>query len=87
MTLGEIIEKEYKNLVDARGCIYVDYRTYTPDGEDIFTGACVITNTGDIVSLDHDTYSMNDEFIKYEIQPGDDNILVCWYESEWLNGK
>lgn len=85
MTLFEITKKEYNNILNIDGYIYVDYRTFTPDGDDILTGICLINKNGDIVSLDYDSYSMNDEFINYEIIYDTDNnkVLVCYYESEW----
>lgn len=87
MTLEEIIEKEEFDVRDQDGNIYVEYRTYTPDGEDIFTGICTVTSSDKIISLDGDTYSMNDEFIKYAVIPTQlGKGLCCWYESEWTHG-
>lgn len=85
MKLIDIINKETDKL---NYKTYVSYRTYTPDGEDIFTGYCVVNKDGEIVDSDGDIYSIYDEFDKYEIDQDNEgyNYLCCWYESEWISG-
>ena len=85
MKLIDIINKETDKLNYET---HVDYRTFAPDGTDIFTGYCVVNKAGEIIASDGDTYSIEDEFIKYKVcvSPGDEVYLECWYESEWICG-
>lgn len=65
---------------------HVDYRTITPDDEDIFTGYCVVNKAGEIIDSDGDIYSIEDEFYNYKINIDENDVpyLECYYESEWL---
>lgn len=57
MTIAELIKnKDYD---------YVSYRIVLPDGEDTFAG-CFRTKKGEIISLDGDIYSADEEVIRYE---------------------
>lgn len=83
MKLIDIINEETNKLNYET---HVDYRTYTPEGEDIFTGWCVVNKAGDIICSDLDTYSILDEFNEYKVVLDGQGIpyLECYYESEWL---
>lgn len=61
----------------------IEYRTKL-NGEDIFAGECKYTNDGKLLSIDGDSYSLDDEIIHYEISelPYDQQIITVWYESE-----
>ena len=95
MKLIDIINKETDKLNYET---HVDYRTYTPDGTDIFTGYCVINKAGEIICSDvvkygnhvkdDNDYSKDDEFTDYKVcvSPGDEVYLECWYKSEWIGG-
>lgn len=58
MKIGDLIEnKDYD---------YVEYRLICPDGKnDIFAG-CFKSENGEIISLDGDNYSKNEEVLNYE---------------------
>lgn len=63
MTIGDLIKnKDYD---------YVSYRMTIPSGSDIFAG-CFASKDGEIISLDGDSYSKNEEVLSYE---------------EWINSK
>lgn len=57
MTIGDLIKnKDYD---------YVSYRLTLQDGSDTFAG-CFAAKDGEIISLDGDTYSMDERVLKYE---------------------
>ena len=70
--------KDIVNYIDEND-ITIEYRTYTPDGYDILTGYCR-WNGMQLIPLDGDTYSLNDEIIKYKISIGrnDKILLTIW---------
>ena len=81
MKLKQIVDMIDKNIP------YIAYRTIISidsDDVDLFTGACR-WNDGRLIPLDGDNYSLNDEIKKYEYDK-DNNILVVWYDSEWMKG-
>ena len=57
MTIGDLIKnKDYD---------YVSYRLTLPDGSDTFAG-CFASKAGEILSLDGDTYSKDEEVLSYK---------------------
>lgn len=64
--------------------IGIMYRTYDPDGEDVFTGYCRFIN-GELFATDGGVYSLEDELVDWDIRPSSDGneYLNVWYESEW----
>lgn len=81
MTVGDLIKnKDYD---------YISWRvTLTPQlDEDIFFGVCRSEN-GKLIPLDYDTYSENEEVIRWEewSDPEEDieNGLTVVVEGEWL---
>ena len=78
MTIGDLIKnKDYD---------YVSYRLILPDGNDTFAG-CFASKGGEIISLDGDTYSNNEEVLNYEewSSPEDNvqNGLTVVVKGEW----
>lgn len=80
MTIGDLIKnKDYD---------YVSYRVTLSDGDDIFAG-CFASKSGEIISLDGDIYSKNEEVLNYEewtspeddIQNGLTIVVEC--EMDW----
>lgn len=66
--------------------VTIVYRTYGPDGEDLFTGQCEWDWKNDkLIPLDGDSYSFEDPIIKHEaVYNGDKTMTVTvWYESSW----
>lgn len=61
--------------------INIEYRTHTPDGTDVFTGACKWTGS-ELVPLDGDEYFVDDIISNYEWNS--DSELTIWYESKWI---
>ena len=62
--------------------IYCQERTNfedIPDG--IFTGSCKWTGT-ELLPLDGDIYSLDDEIYRYEWE--EDGSLTYWVHSEWI---
>ena len=74
---------------DTRVCIPITYRTYGTDGEELLAGFCRYEN-GEIIPCDGDSYSLDDQIIKYSMDLDDDENgnmkmqLTVWYESEWI---
>lgn len=83
-TIKEVLEKY--NLLDKT--VKIEYRTYTPEYEDIFAGACKYKN-GELISADGDNYSLDDVVFKYgkpTLNYDNTMSIVVWYESEWKKG-
>lgn len=82
MTIGDLIKnKDYD---------YIDYRITLPEhlgGGDTFFG-CARSENGKLIPLDYDTYSENEEVIRWEewSDPEKDvkNGLTVVVEGEWL---
>lgn len=79
MTIGELIKnKDYD---------YVSYRLTLRDGSDTFAG-CFASKDGEIIPLDGDIYSSNEEVLNYEewSKPEDDinNGLTVVVKAEWI---
>ena len=70
-----------KNLLNDLPC-RITYRTYGPNNEDLFQGACV-WNGQELKSSDGDIYSIDDDIIKYELEPSGD--ITIWRESKWVS--
>ena len=80
MTPSDVLEK-YGN----KDCV-IEYRTYcTVDSKrtDVLAGMAQYKNKM-LISMDGDSYSLNDKLIKEE-KIRDDWITV-WYESRWIKG-
>lgn len=80
MTIGDLIKnKDYD---------YVSYRLTLTDGDDIFAGYFA-SKSGEIISLDGDIYSKNEEVLNYEewTSPEDDiqNGLTIVVKTEWTH--
>lgn len=71
LTLKDILPKH---------SIDIQVRTYAPDGEDMLFGLCHWNGT-ELISVDGDNYSVNDEVSKYLF---DEFGLTYWFESEWI---
>ena len=81
MTIGDLIKnKDYD---------YVEYRLTTPNGSDIFAG-CFKSENGEIIPLDGDSYSKNEDVLNYEEwnNPKQDiqNGLTVVVKGEWVSG-
>lgn len=81
MTIGDLIKnKDYD---------YVSYRLTIRDGRDIFAG-CFASKDGEIVPLDGDSYSKDEEVLSYEEwnNPEKDikNGLTVGLKGEWISG-
>lgn len=68
-----------KDIVQNYDYNYIAYRAFLSDGTDIFIGACKYIN-GELISLDGDTYSLDDPILKYDI---DGNELEVWVDKKW----
>ena len=83
MKLREILQRINRDIP------FISYRTFvslnTDDDTDIFAGACEYKD-GEIISLDGDSYSLEDEISAYEYDK-QNNILAVWYKSKWIRGK
>ena len=80
MTIGDLIKsKDYD---------YVSYRLTLPNGSDTFAG-CFASKGGEIISLDGDIYSNDEEVLSYEewSQLEDDiqNGLTIVVKTEWTH--
>ena len=80
MTIGDLIKnKDYD---------YVSYRLTLPNGNDTFAG-CFASKGGEIISLDGDIYSNDEEVLSYEEQSQpEDNIqngLTIVVKTEWTH--
>lgn len=69
--------------------IDIEYLTYDPYGEDTCFGYCDAKKDGDtyiITPHDGDSYSLDDELVKYEIftDECDDTLICVWFEGEWI---
>lgn len=60
--------------------IPVEYRTYGPDDEDVFSGLAYWDGET-LKPVDYDDYSIEDEICDYEFLNG---LLTVWYKSGWL---
>ena len=79
MTIGDLIKNKNYD--------YVEYRLTIPSGRDIFAG-CFKSENGEIIPLDDDSYSKNEEVLSYEewSNPKQDikNGLTVVVKSEWI---
>ena len=81
MTIGDLVKnKDYD---------YISYRLTLRDDSDIFAG-CFASKDGEIIPLDGDTYSKDEEVLSYEEwQQSEDNIQNCLtviVKGEWISG-
>lgn len=61
--------------------ITIEVRTFDPNGDDMLFGYCR-WNGKELVSLDGDTYSVEDEVCKFKFD--NPSELTYWFESEWI---
>jgi len=71
-----------RDILPKTGDYIIEYRTYLPDGTDVLAGYCCYKNN-ELIPLDGDTYSLNDELLKYSTSQTIKYITV-WYESKWI---
>lgn len=64
----------------------IQYRCYgpAPDYEDMMFGYCRWTGK-ELESIDGDSYSLDDEIIKYE--QIDEHLLIVYFEAQWIGGE
>lgn len=81
-----------KDLIKNKDYDYISWRVTLPEylgGGDTFFGAAESIN-GELIALDGDIYSENDEVLRYEewSQPKDGviNGLTVVVEGEWISG-
>lgn len=76
-----------KDIVTGRNYKRIEYRIILPQkygGGSIFTGAARYMN-GNLTSLDYDSYSLDDDVMKYEFhrdKDGGEILTVYQYEGE-----
>ncbi len=71
-----------KDIVEKIGDCIIEYRTWLPDGTDVLSGYCKFVNN-ELISLDGDSYSMDDVFVKYSVSQQTKQVTI-WYESKWI---
>lgn len=92
MTLGDVIKN-----VNPQGPLVICYRTVVevenfPSGAvekiDFFAGICQYEN-GELLSLDGDNYSLDDEIYKYGEGTAvtGEKMLTVWYESQRIENS
>ena len=82
-TLKEIIDM-YDHIGDS---LQIQYRTYTfPSKYDLLMGICFYNyQTEELITVDHDNYSLNDIFGKWEMVTdifSGKQFLQVWFESK-----
>ena len=84
MTTGDAV-RAYARKADAEG-LEIEYRTYGPNGEDLFAGLCRFEG-GELISEDGDSYRMDDEIVGSEVGRTTDGtpLLTVRYESKWIS--
>ena len=84
-TVRDII-RECAKITDVEN-LPVTYRTFGPNGEDLFAGRCVHRKNF-LIPEDFDSYSMGDKISQYEVYAENDGKpeLIVWYESGWISG-
>lgn len=86
MTLKEIIDK-----IGLKTIPTINYYTTFDncDGhpiENFFTGIAAYEN-GELVSVDGNSYDINEKIIKYDLDTDYGEPILCvWYESKWMQG-
>ena len=77
------------DLIKNKNYDYVEYRLTIPNGSDIFAG-CFKSENGEIIPLDGDSYSKNEDVLNYEewSNPKQDiqNGLTVVVKGEWISG-
>ena len=77
------------DLIKNKNYDYVEYRLTIPNGSDIFAG-CFKSENGEIIPLDGDSYSKNEEVLSYEewSKPEADirHGLTIVVKGEWISG-
>lgn len=82
MTLGDVLQ-EYDN----RDFTIIEYRVIISiDSDDVdgIAGFCSYLNN-ELITLDNDTYSLDDEIVKHELYK--DDWLVVWYEEGYEDNE
>ena len=77
------------NLIKNKNYDYVEYRLTILSDSDIFAG-CFKSENGEIIPLDGDSYSKNEEVLSYgewtQPEDGIDNGLTVVVKTEWISG-
>lgn len=82
--------KTLREILNGTNNINIMYRTNSPipEEEDMLFGYCKYEN-GKLISIDGDSYSLDDMISKYEFVESDEHKnsidLIVWIESEWSN--
>jgi hypothetical protein len=81
MKLRDILKLDNKKLADT---VVIEYRTFY-NNQDILYGYAEF-NRGQLRPLDHDSYSLDDEFDKWEFNSAEypNDSLTVWYDSVWF---
>lgn len=67
--------------------VVITYRTYGPNGEDLFAGMCAYDASNNyLYPLDGDSYSLEDEIDEFEYswENPKQRELTVWYKSKWI---
>ena len=82
-----------QNLIDKKDYDYISWRITLPEdcgGGDTFLGCCE-SKSGELISLDGDTYNENEEVLSYEewsdAEQGIQNGLTIVTKTEWYSAK
>ena len=75
MRLKELLKKDCP--------LNVEYRTFGPNGEDLFIGSC-FWNGEQLIPYDNDYYDVEDEISGF-VENANGNLTI-WYESKWVYG-
>lgn len=87
LTVRMLLNSCVRSQIDINNMTII-YRTYDPDGNDVFAGMCKY-HDGELVPCDHDTYSLDDKIIDYQMYHNEAENkweLAVWYESNWMEG-
>ena len=87
ITLKDILQKVYNNY-EAFDTIDVEYRTFAPDGEDMYFGGCKAVHNADgsftLTPCDGDIYLLDDTFTGWRYM---ENYIEVWFIGEWIKGE
>ena len=80
MKLRDILKLDNKKIADT---VVIEYRMFYED-RDILAGYAEF-NRGQLRSLDHDSYSLDDDFNKWEFSSAEypNDSLTVWYGLNW----
>lgn len=84
LTVGRLLNSCVRSSIDIED-MPITYRTYDPDGNDIFAGMCKY-HEGELIPCDGDLYSLEDVIDDYQMFHDEENnrwTMTIWYQSEW----